>query len=129
MPSTLVTGANRGIGFEFARQYLADGWQVYAACRNPASASELRRLAEDSDNRLRILAMDVTDPASIQATAAELDGQAIDVLINNAGIIGPRGQTIGNIDYEAWAEVFAVNTMGPMRVSEAFVEQVARSDG
>ena len=72
--------------------------------------------------------MDVTDPASIQAIAAELDGQAIDVLINNAGIIGPRGQSIGNIDYEAWAEVLAVNSMGPMRVSEAFVEHVARSD-
>ena len=127
MPSTLITGANRGLGLEFARQYLADGWQVYAACRNPASASELRRLADDSDRRLRILAMDVTDPASIQATAGELDRQAIDVLINNAGIIGPRGQSIGNIDYEAWAEVLAVNTMGPMRVSEAFVEHVARS--
>ena len=128
MPSALITGANRGLGLEFARQYLADGWQVYAACRNPASASELRRLADDSDRRLRILAMDVTDPASIQATAGELDGQAIDVLINNAGIIGPRGQSIGNIDYEAWAEVLAVNSMGPMRVSEAFVEHVARSD-
>ena len=125
MPSTLITGANRGLGFEFARQYLADGWQVYAACRDPASASELRRLAED---KLRVLAMDLTDPASIRAAATELDGQAIDLLLNNAGIIGPRGQTIGNIDYEAWAEVLAVNTMGPMRVSEAFVEHVARSD-
>ena len=114
MPSTLITGANRGLGFEFARQYLADGWQVYAACRDPASASELRRLAEDSDDKLRILAMDVTDPASIRAAATELDGQAIDILLNNAGIIGPRGQTIGNIDYEAWAEVLAVNIMGPM---------------
>ena len=72
--------------------------------------------------------MDVTDPASIRAAATELDGQAIDLLLNNAGIIGPRGQTIGNIDYEAWAEVLAVNTMGPMRVSEAFVEHVASSD-
>ena len=69
--------------------------------------------------------MDVTDQASINAAAVELDDQAIDLLLNNAGIIGPRGQTIGN---EAWAEVFAVNTMGPMRVSEAFVEHVARSD-
>ena len=79
-------------------------------------------------DKLRILAMDVTDSASIHAAATELDGQAIDLLLNNAGIIGPRGQTIGNIDYEAWAEVLAVNTMGPMRVSEAFVEHVARSD-
>jgi NAD(P)-dependent dehydrogenase (short-subunit alcohol dehydrogenase family) len=128
MPSTLITGANRGLGLEFARQYLGDGWQVYAACRDPASASELRRLAGNSDGKLRILAMDVTDPASIHAAATELDGQAIDLLLNNAGIIGPRGQTIGNIDYDAWAEVLAVNTMGPMRVSEGFVEHVARSD-
>jgi NAD(P)-dependent dehydrogenase (short-subunit alcohol dehydrogenase family) len=128
MSSALITGANRGLGLEFARQYLADGWRVYAACRDPASAVELRRLTEDSDDKLRILAMDVTDPASIHAAATELDRQAIDLLLNNAGIIGPRGQTIGNIDYEAWAEVLAVNTMGPMRVSEAFLEQVARSD-
>ena len=72
--------------------------------------------------------MDVTDPASIHGTATELDEQAIDLLLNNAGIIGPRGQTIGNIDYEAWAEVLAVNTIGPMRVSEAFVDHVARSE-
>jgi NAD(P)-dependent dehydrogenase (short-subunit alcohol dehydrogenase family) len=77
MPSTLITGANRGIGFEFARQYLADGWQVYAACRDPDSASELRRLADDSDDKLQILALDVTDPVSVQAAAAKLDGQAI----------------------------------------------------
>ena len=128
MPSALITGANRGLGFELVRQYLVDGWQVYAACRDPASASELRRLIETSDGKLRMLAMDVTDPASIDAAATELDGQAIDLLLNNAGIIGPQGQTIGNIDYEAWAEVLAVNTMGPMRVSEAFVEHVARSD-
>jgi NAD(P)-dependent dehydrogenase (short-subunit alcohol dehydrogenase family) len=128
MPSALITGANRGLGLEFARQYLADGWQVYAASRDPASASELRRLADGSDDKLRILAVDVTDPASIHAAATQLDGQAIDLLLNNAGIIGPRGQTIGNIDYEAWREVFAVNVMGSMRVSEAFVDNVARSD-
>jgi NAD(P)-dependent dehydrogenase (short-subunit alcohol dehydrogenase family) len=128
MPSALITGANRGLGFEFARQYLADGWQVYAACRDPASASELRRLADEYHDRLRILALDVTDPASIDAAATELDGQAIDLLLNNAGIIGPRGQTIGNIDYDTWKEVLDVNTLGPMRVSEAFVEHVARSE-
>jgi NAD(P)-dependent dehydrogenase (short-subunit alcohol dehydrogenase family) len=127
MPSTLITGANRGLGLEFARQYLADGWQVYAACRDPNSAPELRRLAEASGNKLRIPALDVTDPASIKAVAPELDGQAIDLLLNNAGVGGVRGQTIGNIDYEAWAKVLDANTMGPMRVSEAFVDHVARS--
>jgi NAD(P)-dependent dehydrogenase (short-subunit alcohol dehydrogenase family) len=76
---------------------------------------------------VRILALDVTDPASVKAAAAELDGQAIDLLLNNAGVGGARGQIIGNIDYKAWAKVLDVNTMGPMRVSEAFVEHVARS--
>src|SRR5512134_1798779 len=122
MPSTLITGANRGLGLEFARQYLGDGWLVYATCRNPATASELRQLAENSDDKLRILAMDVTDPVSIHTAATELNGQAIDLLLNNAGIMGPRGQTVGKIDYEAWAKVLAVNTMGPMRVSAAIVE-------
>jgi len=128
MPTTLITGANRGLGLEFARQYLADGWHVYAACRDPASASELHRPADENHDTLRILAMDVTEPGSIDAAATELDGQAIDLLLNNSGIIGPRGQTIGNIDYDAWKEVLDVNALGPMRVSEAFIEHVARSD-
>ena len=128
MPSTLITGANRGIGFEFARQYLADGWQVYAACRDPDSASELRRLADPSDHKLRIIALDVTDPTSVKAAAAELEGKAIDVLVNNAGVGGPRGQSIGNIDYETWARVLDVNTLGPMRIAEAFVDNVAQSE-
>jgi NAD(P)-dependent dehydrogenase (short-subunit alcohol dehydrogenase family) len=128
MLSTLITGANRGLGLEFARQYSADGWQVYAACRDPDSASELRGLAEASDDKLQMLTLDVTDPASVGAAAAELDGKAIDLLLNNAGVMGARGQTIGNVDYEAWAKVLDANTMGPMRVSEAFVDHVARSD-
>jgi NAD(P)-dependent dehydrogenase (short-subunit alcohol dehydrogenase family) len=127
MPSALITGANRGIGLEFAGQYLTDGWQVYAACRDPISASELNRLADTSGDKLRILALNVTDPASVKAAAAELDGQAIDLLLNNAGVGGARGQTIGSIDYKAWAKVLDANTMGPMRVSEAFVDNVARS--
>lgn len=128
MPRTLITGANRGLGLGFARQYAADGWQVYATCRNPNSASELRKLADASDQNVQVLALDVTDLASIKAAAAALDGQAIDLLLNNAGVGGPRGQTIGNIDYDAWAKVLDVNTMGPLRVSEAFVENVARSE-
>jgi NAD(P)-dependent dehydrogenase (short-subunit alcohol dehydrogenase family) len=103
MPSTLISGANRGLGLEFARQYLADGWQVYAACRDPESASELRRLADASDHKLRIIALDVTDLTRVKTAAAELDGTAIDVLLNNAGVGGPRGQSIGKIDYETWA--------------------------
>jgi NAD(P)-dependent dehydrogenase (short-subunit alcohol dehydrogenase family) len=127
MPSALITGANRGLGLEFARQYLAEGWQVYAACRDPESASELRRLADGSDHKLHIITLDVTESTSVKAAAAELEGRAIDVLINNAGVGGPRGQGIGNIDYESWSRVLEVNTLGPMRVAEAFVNNVAQS--
>lgn len=128
MPTTLITGANRGLGLEFARQYAADGWHVYATCRDPNSASELRRLADASDHKMQILALDVTDLDNVKAAAAELEGQAIDLLLNNAGVGGPRGQTIGNIDYDAWEKVLNVNTMGALRVSEAFVDHVARSE-
>jgi NAD(P)-dependent dehydrogenase (short-subunit alcohol dehydrogenase family) len=128
MPSVLITGANRGLGLEFARQYSADDWHVYGACRDPNSALELRRLAEANHHKLQVLALDVTDLSSVKAAAADVDGQAIDLLINNAGVGGPRSQTIGSIDYEAWAKVLDVNAMGPMRVSEAFVDHVARSE-
>jgi NAD(P)-dependent dehydrogenase (short-subunit alcohol dehydrogenase family) len=127
MPSVLITGANRGLGLEFARQYAADGWQVYASYRDLSSASKLRRLANTSEDNLRILALDVTDPSSVKAAVTKLEGQAIDLLLNNAGVGGARGQINGNIDYKAWEKVLDVNTMGPMRVSEAFVDLVACS--
>ena len=128
MPSTLISGANRGIGLEFARQYLADKWQVYASCRDPSSASELRRMEDGSRGKLQVLSMDVGDLASVKAAALELQGKPIDLILNNAGIGGPRGQTIGNIDYETWRHVLDVNTLGPMRVAEAFVDNVAQSE-
>jgi NAD(P)-dependent dehydrogenase (short-subunit alcohol dehydrogenase family) len=128
MPSALITGANRGLGLEFARQYAADGWQVYATCRDPSSASELYRLADASKLGLQIMTLDVTDEASIKAATLKLDRQAIDLLLNNAGVGGVRGETLGNINYIAWAKILGVNTMGPLRVSEAFVDHVARSE-
>jgi NAD(P)-dependent dehydrogenase (short-subunit alcohol dehydrogenase family) len=126
MPSTLITGANRGLGLEFARQYLADGWQVYAACRDLEGAVELRTLADESET-LRLLRLDVTDSASIEAAATDLDGQAIDLLLNNAGVGGAWDQSLGRIDYDAWAKVLDVNTTGPVRVLERFLENVASS--
>ena len=128
MSSVLITGANRGLGLEFAAEYAADGWQVFAACRSPAEAEQLKDLARKTGDRVSVFATDVTDMGSIRNAAMQLKDATIDVLINNAGIGGPRGQTTGNVDYEAWAHVFDVNTMGPMRVLEAFTEQLARSE-
>jgi NAD(P)-dependent dehydrogenase (short-subunit alcohol dehydrogenase family) len=127
MPTVLVTGANRGLGLEFARQYSADGWQVVAACRAPSDAEDLQRLAAASSGRIRVIELDVTDTASVRAAAAGLKGEAIDLLLNNAGVGGPGGQQLGGLDYAAWARVLDVNTLGSMRVSEAFLENVAKS--
>jgi NAD(P)-dependent dehydrogenase (short-subunit alcohol dehydrogenase family) len=128
MSSVLITGANRGLGLEFAGEYAADGWQVFAACRNPPKAEQLKDLAQKAGDRVSVLAMDVTDRESVRSVAMQLKNTSIDVLINNAGIGGPRGQATGNVDYEAWAHVFNVNTIGPMRVFEAFIDQLARSE-
>src|SRR3984893_16792119 len=125
----LITGANRGLGFEVASQYLADGWRVFAACRNPDAASKLRCLAQDTGGMLNVVAMDVTDAESVRNAAAQLKDVAIDVLINSAGIAGVPGQKkTGNVDYESWAHVFNVNTMGPLRVLESFSDHIARSE-
>ena len=107
MSSVLITGANRGIGLEFATQYAADGWQVFAACRSPAEAEQLKDLARKTGDKVSVFVMDVTDAGSVRDAAMQLKDAAINVLINNAGIGGPRGQTTGNVDYEAWGHVAA----------------------
>ena len=128
MPAVLITGANRGIGLEFARQYLADGWHVFAACRDPKAATQLLGLPKRPGGLLTLLAMEVTDSCSVSNAACEMGSVAIDLLINNAGISGAQGQRTGRIDYANWARVLDVNTMGPLRVIEAFLEPIARSE-
>jgi len=128
MSTVLITGANRGLGFEFARQYTNEGFRVFAACRNPAAADALRQLEQSSKGLLSIISMDVTDAESVGKAAAQLKDGAIDVLINNAGIGGAAGQTTGNVDYKSWAHVLDVNTMSPLRVLESFIEPIARSE-
>lgn len=134
MPSILITGANRGIGLEFARQYAADGWQVIACCRDPESATELKEIAV-AGGRLRVLSLDVTDADAIRALSRELSGQPLDVLLNNAGIIGPVPipeniglQHFGSIDYALWERVLRTNTLAPICLAEALLPSLEAGD-
>ncbi len=124
MPTVLITGANKGLGLEYARQYAQDGWRVIATCRHPDVAEELNSL----DGDIVIHALDVTDHGQIQALAKNLRKEAIDLLLNNAGIYGPRPSKLGGIEYDTWEEVMRVNAMAPLKVCECFRDHVAASE-
>jgi NAD(P)-dependent dehydrogenase (short-subunit alcohol dehydrogenase family) len=119
--TVLITGANRGIGFEFVKQYAAKDWYVIAGARTPEAAAELKALTEEYP-KVTIEKLDVSDLASIDALAKRLEGQPIDVLINNAGFFGEFGnQAFGAIDFEQFDLFMRTNARGPLKMSEAFV--------
>ena len=127
-PTVLITGSNRGIGLAFARKYSAEGWNVIATARKPETAVELQALAA-SNPRVVIEQLDVTDLDRINELAAAYEGQPIDVLINNAAILGDlEGQQFGKLDYDQFVLTMAVNVYGPMAMAEAFRPHVASSD-
>lgn len=128
MRTILITGANRGIGLELARQYASDGWRVHACCREPERADALRLLHGASGGPVAIHRLDVTDGARIRELAAELHDHPIDILLNNAGVHGAHGESLGSLPESDWLEVLRVNTIAPFRMAEAFVEQVAASE-
>ncbi len=134
MSSTvMITGANRGLGLEFARQYAAAGWRVLATYRNPADSAELLEIS--GQGHVAAFQLDVSDFDAIAALADELADESIDVFLNNAGLFGPKPgaesdlrQSFGHIDYGILRQVFTVNTLAPLKCAEAFVEHIARSE-
>lgn len=129
MPTILITGANRGIGLELARQYGADGWRVYACCRSPENAHELNKLAAQSAGKVSMHVLDVTNDLQRESLAAQLQGVAIDILFNNAGVYGDWDyQRFGRTDTAEWQKVLAANVIAPMHMMEAFAANVAASE-
>ena len=127
-PTVFITGSNRGIGFAFVKHYSQDGWNVIATCRNPNQAEDLKILSKNFSN-IFIEEMDVTDLAEIAHLAQKYKDKPIDILINNAGILGNlTKQSFGELDYELFQKVMAVNTFGPLKIAEIFAENVAISD-
>ena len=131
--TVMITGANRGLGLEFARQYAADGWRVLATYRNPEDSAELLALA--GQGQVEAFRLDVSDFDAISALSAELSGESIDVFLSNAGLFGPKPgaesdlrQSFGHIDYGIIRQVLTVNTLAPLKCAEVFVEQIARSE-
>lgn len=125
MQSVLVTGASRGLGLEFARQYAADGHRVHACVRHPEQAADLRALRARYP-MVSVHALVVGDRRSVEALARDLSDQPIDILINNAGVTGPDAQDFGETDDAAWLDVMKVNALGALQVCEAFVSHVER---
>ncbi len=125
--TVLITGSNRGIGLAFAEFYAQHGWQVIATTRSPEHADELQALAKQYAN-LSIEELDISDPAEVAAVAKRHAGQPIDVLLNNAAYLGDTGpQKFGQLDYELFAKLVDINLVGPLRLTEALVENVAAS--
>ncbi|MDD1793749.1 SDR family oxidoreductase [Enterovibrio makurazakiensis] len=126
MNTVLITGAARGIGLELVKQFLESGSQVFATYRGntpPASLTDLL-----STNRLSLRPLEVTDQNSIDALTALLEGISIDIIINNAGIIGPQDQSYHNMDVKGWLETFEINTVAPLMVTNALLPNLAMSD-
>ncbi|MEE8499675.1 MAG: SDR family NAD(P)-dependent oxidoreductase, partial [Kiloniellales bacterium] len=123
MPTVLITGANRGLGLEFTRQYAAEGWRVHACCRHPDKAKDLKAIEGEVVRHK----LDVTDGLQVAGLSRELADEAIDLLINNAGVYGEH-KTFQDTDLDEWLEVLAINTVAPFRMARRFADHVARGE-
>ena len=127
MKSILITGTNRGIGLEMVKQYSQDNWRVYAVCRDPESAPELNALANEND-LVSLHQCDVEDENQINALSKELADIKINILLNNAGVYAMGSNQFGSIDKSIWLKAFSINTIAPLLMTQAFIEQLSGSE-
>ncbi|MDG2434531.1 MAG: SDR family NAD(P)-dependent oxidoreductase [Gammaproteobacteria bacterium] len=131
MKTVLITGGNRGLGLEFVKQYSQLGYKIIVTCRNPNEAKELNTLKENSKTDIKIHILDVTNHEEIDLLSKSLSNKPIDIIINNAGIIGPfpifehiEKQRFTTMDYTVWEKVLRTNLFGPVKISESFLENI-----
>ena len=126
MSTVLITGANRGIGLEFCKQYAKQGWEVIACCRSPEQAADLSRIAVENPN-VQIQAIDVLDRSAVDVLAAELAELSIDLIVANAGVYADNnGHGFGNLNYDDWINTLQTNVLGVVKVAEAFMPNLKR---
>lgn len=134
MANIVIAGANRGIGLALVKAYLVGGNRVFALCRNPQEAEELNQLAANADNQLTLHPLDMTDGASIDGAAEVVGGKPVDVLLNVAGVIGGRSDSLLNApfteeDFTHWRQAFEVMTIGPFRLTQALLPNLIEAGG
>ncbi len=122
--TVFITGANRGIGLEFVRQYAQDNWRVFASCRNLIQAKELQHVAYHFEN-VTLLRLDVTNQIQLNQIADKYSDTPIDLLINNAGVYSD--ESLGDITIDAMSQAFITNAVAPLKIAETFLENISRS--
>ena len=127
MSTVVISGANRGLGLEFTMQYAEAGWTVIAAARDPQKGEALKGLAASHEN-IELAVLDVANDASVAEFKKRLGGRAVDILINNAGMFPTKRNEFGEVDYVAWLDTLNTNTLGPVRLTEALTENIAKSE-
>ena len=121
--TVVITGANRGLGLELCKQYLTQGWNVVACCRSPEKAQELLSLKQSAGERLETVPLEVTNSAHLTNLKYTLQGQQIDLLINNAGMYGER-LGFGDVTSSEWLKVLEVNTVAPLLLVQELVDLI-----
>ena len=135
MPTVMVTGANRGIGYEHVAQYAQKKWKVIACARQPEKAIDLLQLQDKYGANFIIEELEVTNHNQVDDLSQKYSNTAIDIFINNAGTGGPEGmpgamdyQKIDNMNYQIWRDILEVNLLAPFKVATSFHKQISISD-